>query len=64
VGFVLDGSHRILYVDDIEVGTDTQTSLVGSAGGLYVGAGSALTPGTFWSGLIDDVRVYDRAVKP
>jgi len=64
VGFVWDGSHRILYVDDIEVGTDTQTSLVGSAGGLYVGAGSALTPGTFWSGLIDDVRVYDRAVKP
>jgi hypothetical protein len=31
---------------------------------LYIGAGASLTPGTFWSGLIDDVRIYDRAVKP
>jgi hypothetical protein len=64
VGFVWDGTNRILYVDDIQVGTDTQTSLVASNGGLYIGAGASLTPGTFWSGLIDDVRIYDRAVKP
>jgi len=64
VGFVWDGTNRILYVDDIQVGTDTQTSLGASAGGLYLGVGSTLTPGTFWSGLIDDVRIYDRVVKP
>lgn len=23
-----------------------------------------MTPGTFWSGLIDDVRIYDRALSP
>jgi len=23
-----------------------------------------LAAGTFWKGLIDDVRIYDRAVKP
>jgi len=63
-GFVWDGTNRILYVDDIQVGTDTQTSLVGSTGGLYIGAGANLTPGTFWKGLIDDVRIYNRAVKP
>jgi hypothetical protein len=64
VGFVWDGSNRILYVDDVEVARDTQISLTKSTGGLYIGAGSALAPGTFWSGLIDDERIYDRAVKP
>ena len=64
VGFVWDGSSRILYVDDVEVATDTQSNLTTSAGGLYIGAGSNLTPDSFWSGLIDDVRIYDRAVEP
>ena len=64
VGFTWDGANRILYVDNIEVARDTQTGLAGSAGGLYVGADSVLSPGAFWTGLIDDVRVYDQAVKP
>ncbi len=64
VGFVRDGSDRILYVDDIEVARDTTTNLESASGGLYIGAGSDLEPGAFWSGLIDDVRIYNRAVKP
>ncbi len=64
VGFVRDGSDRILYVDDIEVARDTATNLEPASGGLYIGAGSDLEPGAFWSGLIDDVRIYDRVVIP
>jgi len=64
VGLSWDGSNRILYVDDIEVAKDTQASLPSSVGGLYIGAGSTLAAGSFWSGLMDDVRIYDRAVKP
>jgi hypothetical protein len=64
VGLVWDGSNRILYVDNVEVARDTQTSLGGSTGGLHIGAGKGLEPGAFWKGLIDDVRIYDRAVKP
>ncbi len=64
VGFVRDGSDRILYVDDIEVARDTATNLESASGGLYIGAGSDLEPGAFWSGLIDDVRIYNRAVTP
>lgn len=64
VGFVWDGSNRILYVDDIEAARDTQSSLAGSGTGLYIGTGATLAPGSFWSGLIDGVRIYDRAVKP
>ena len=64
VGFVWDGASRILYVDGAEVAKDTQSGLAGSAGGLYMGAGANLAPGSFWSGLIDDVRIYDRVAKP
>ena len=62
VGLTSDGTTRILYVDDVEAARDSQPGLVGSTGGLYIGAGSTLAPGTFWSGLIDDVRISNRAV--
>ncbi len=63
VGLVWDGSNRILYVDDVEVVSDTYDKgrLFGR---LQIGAGMNLDPGTFWSGLIDDVRIYNRAVSP
>jgi len=64
VGLTWDGSNRILYVDDVEVAKDTQAQLGGSAGGLYIVAGKNLEPGSFFSGLIDDVRIYNRVVRP
>jgi hypothetical protein len=39
-------------------------SLLGSDGGLYIGADKDLSPGGFWSGLIDDVRIYNYALSP
>ncbi len=59
-----DGANRILYVDDVEVAKDTQPGFASSEGGLYIGRGISVQPGTFFSGLIDDVRIYNRAVKP
>ncbi len=64
VGFVWDGGQRVLYVDDIEVARDTAAGLEPAVGGLRLGANGTRTAGTFWSGLIDDVRIYSRAVKP
>ena len=64
IGFVWDGSHRTLYVDDVAVAEDTQDGLEGSDKGLYIGTGMAMEPGSFWSSLIDDVRIYNRAVIP
>jgi hypothetical protein len=66
IGFVWDGSYRHLHVDGIEVAADVEplTALKGSGGGLYLGAGSNLEPVTFFSGLIDDVRIYNRVVIP
>ena len=64
IGLVWDGSHRTLYVDGLAVAEDEQTNLEASENGLYIGTGKAVEPGSYWSGLIDDVRVKDRAVKP
>ncbi len=64
VGFVRDGTSRILYVDGVEVAKDTPGGVVPSTNGLYLGAGSKLGAGTFWSGLLDNVRIYNRAVQP
>ncbi len=66
VGLVYDlASHRHLYVDGVEVAVDSGKVVgLSSNGGLHVGAAKDLDPGTFWSGLIDDVRIYNRAVIP
>ena len=64
IGFVWDGSHRRLCVDGVVAAEDTQDALAGSVNGLFIGCGKAMESGTFWSGLIDDVRIYNRAVKP
>ena len=64
VGFVRDDSERALYVDDIEVARDTAETLESSEGGLYIGVASSLEPDSFFSGLIDDIRIYNRAVNP
>ena len=62
IGLVWDGSKRILYVDDVAVAEDTQNDLESSDSGLYIGTGKGMEPGSFWSGLIDDVRIYDVAL--
>jgi hypothetical protein len=65
IGLLWDGSRRALYVDGAEVAEDTWDLIgMGSDGGLYLGADQNLEPGTFWCGLIDDVRIYNRAVTP
>ena len=62
IGFVTDVGSRILYVDGVEVAGETATSLEPASEGLYIGAGGNLESGSFLSGLIDDVRVYETAL--
>ena len=66
IALVWDGSYRHLYVDGAEVAKDATplSGLESAEGGLYFGTGSTLAPGTFFSGMIDDVRIYNRAVSP
>jgi hypothetical protein len=32
--------------------------------GFYIGTGNAMAAKTYFSGMIDDVRIYNRAVSP
>lgn len=66
IGLVWHGSYRALYVDDVLVAMDTaqQGGLSSSQGGFNIGAGEGLTAGSFWTGMIDDVRIYDRVIVP
>jgi hypothetical protein len=64
VGITWDGTNRVLYADDVAVASDTQTSLERSGIGLNIGCGPNEESGTFFSGLIDDVRIYNRAIAP
>jgi N-acetylneuraminic acid mutarotase len=65
VGLVYDfyGFHRRLYVDGAEVAKDTDV-VAGllSDSELYFGAGQSLDAASFFSGLIDDVRIYNQAL--
>jgi hypothetical protein len=64
IAFVWDGATRALYVDESLVAEDAQSSLASGSGGLHIGCDTDRTGGTFFSGLIDDVRIYNRAVRP
>ena len=61
-----DGSYRYLYVDGVEVAKDATplSGLENAEGGLYLGVGNDFATGTFFSGLIDDIRIYNRVVHP
>ncbi|MFC1604869.1 LamG-like jellyroll fold domain-containing protein, partial [Planctomycetota bacterium] len=65
VGFEydMDTFHRQLYVDGALVAEDaTVVSGMPSDGGLHIGASKDLDAGTFFSGLIDDVRIYNQTL--
>jgi hypothetical protein len=67
VRLVWDGSYRSLYVDGRRVAADDKRKLSAlkySNAEFNLGAGRALEPGSFWSGLLDDIRIYNRAIKP
>jgi hypothetical protein len=59
----MDKVHRLLYVDGVMVAKDT-TAVAGmvSDGGLHIGASKDLDAGAFFSGLIDEVRIYNKAL--
>jgi 7,8-dihydropterin-6-yl-methyl-4-(beta-D-ribofuranosyl)aminobenzene 5'-phosphate synthase len=63
VGLTWD-DRRTLYVDDVSVAEDEPGPPPKTSAGLHIGAGPNLRPYTFFSGLIDDVRIYNRAVRP
>jgi len=54
---------RYLYLDGVRVAMDTQfVELPSSNGGMYFGTDKNLDAPSLFSGLIDDVRIYNKAL--
>ena len=65
VGVLCDGNRRHLYVDGNIVAEDGgNTGAVAATGGLHIGVGKDPQQQSHCSGLLDDIRIYDRAVEP
>lgn len=66
VGVVWDGARRHLYLDGAKTAEDVSNlgNLATSDGGLFLGTGKFLDPISFWSGTIDDIRIYKRQLAP
>jgi hypothetical protein len=65
IGLTWDGANRCLFVDGVVVAEDTQAGGLGSCpSGLNIGCGKGMAPDSSFSGLIDDVRIYNRVVRP
>jgi hypothetical protein len=64
VGIVItEQKVRHLYVDGVRAAFDTQPVVLPSSdGGLHIGSSKNLGAGMFFSGLIDDVRIYNVAL--
>jgi len=64
IALVWDGADRILCVDDEEATREPLDGVSLSGGKLIIGGGGSMQAGSLWSGLIDDVRIYNRPVRP
>lgn len=59
-----DGTNWKAYVDGVEVASnaDAVGALGGTSGALHLGGGNAGGAGRFFSGELDDIRIYSRAL--
>ncbi len=67
VGLTWDGLVKTLYVDDMAVAQEEHFSLAALETNLYLGAtgpGKRGRAATFFAGLIDDVCIFNRLVRP
>ena len=56
-----DGTTMRFYVNGVEVASLAQTGTINTSSGALTIGGDA-SNGQYWSGLIDEVRIYDRAL--
>ncbi|RLI81095.1 hypothetical protein DRP04_06875 [Archaeoglobales archaeon] len=59
---VYDGEYIRLYVDGVEETKRGLTSVTLNANNEHVIVGSSKGVGEFWNGIIDEVRIYNRAL--
>jgi len=62
VGCVYDGAQKLLYINGaLDASSNSTGNITTSTMPVYIGENSGAT-GRFWDGLIDDIRIYKRAL--
>ncbi|TKJ37076.1 MAG: hypothetical protein CEE38_09240 [Planctomycetes bacterium B3_Pla] len=62
VAGVYNGTQKLLYINgNLDASSDSTGNITASSVPVYIGENSGAT-GRFWDGLIDDVRIYKRAL--
>jgi prepilin-type N-terminal cleavage/methylation domain-containing protein len=62
VAYTYDGSNIIFYINGAQSGITAKTGSISSSGyDLIIGGDSSVNT-RYWNGLIDDVRIYNRAL--
>jgi len=62
IGAVYNGAQKCLYVDgNLDVSSDSTGSISTNTYNVYIGDNAEAT-GRYWCGLIDDLRIYSRAL--
>ncbi len=66
VAGVYDGSELRVYLDGVEVASAATSGPIQTSGDEYagIGGGDGFVPGNQFSGLMDDLRIYQRAISP
>lgn len=54
-----DGNHMILYLDGVQVNTETTTLATGTS---QLNIGRAITASNYYNGVLDEVRIYNEAL--
>jgi hypothetical protein len=62
IAAVYNGTQKLLYINgNVDASSDSTGNITASTMPVYIGDNSGAT-GRFWDGLIDDVRIYRRAL--
>lgn len=63
---VWDGAKRYLYADGLEIAADTQapSNMNLSRRSLLLGTGRDFDTQSYWTGQLDDIRIYEEALLP
>ncbi|GEM_PF-5437135 len=57
-------SAGLLYVDDVLEAASAKNEFAGSMGTVIIECRKTMSPRTSFTSRVDDVRIYNRAVKP
>ena len=64
VAMIYDGAEMVIYADGVEVGSATKTGVIDADASVPAAIGNQPQNGKSFDGILDEVRIYNRALTP